>query len=155
MPRDLDFWPPVIKHVFVIPVARSGSHCPLISVRKPASCYCVAKTRSGTDPVHLYALYVICTQLFYNKNVLNLQHWCGLTYQAFFSCSFLKGTSPLADHHHAFLQTPLTLQIYCSLRIDAKNVGFLIIQNSNCCIMSDCHNGGKKAAKTVVFTDVF
>lgn len=59
-----------------------------------------------------------------------------------FQLFILKGTSPLANHHHAFLQAPLTLQIYCSLRID-----FLIIQNSNCCIMSDCHNGGKKAAK--------
>ncbi len=116
----------------------------------------IAQTHSGTDPLHLHALYVVCTQLFYNKNVLNAQKWCGLTHHAFFSCScVLKGTSNFYRlHHHAFLQMPLTLQIYCSLRIVTKNVGFLIIQNSNCCIMSDCHNGGKKAAKTVVFTDV-
>ncbi len=57
----------------------------------------IAQTRSGTDPVHLHALYVVCTQLFYNKNVLNSQQWCGLTHHAFFSCScVLKGTSAVA-----------------------------------------------------------
>ncbi len=43
----------------------------------------IAQTRSGTDPVHLHALYVVCTQLFYNKNVLNSQQWCGLTVTLF------------------------------------------------------------------------
>jgi len=90
----------------------------------------------------IYMLYVVCTQLFYNKNVLKFATMARLDPSSPFQLFILKGTSPLADHHHAFLLTQLTLQIYCSLRID-----FLIIQNSNCCIMSDSHNGGKKAAK--------
>lgn len=82
MPRDLDL---TTSHQTCFYLTRCSPGITLHPDLSPKTCILLSLKHTRVLIQCIYMLlYVVCTQLFYNKNVLNAQKWCGLTHHAFF-----------------------------------------------------------------------